>query len=184
VAVSPHVARPLSFGGGDDFILLPAHAVDTTSGYNTTAPTNSDVANWNSSTAWGSSGITGWDYVGVVEAPGGNASGVFLGSNWVLTAAHVGSGDFLLDGTTYSVVAGSEEEITNSNGTADLTLFQISSAPDLPALTISTQAPSVATRYNPGSSMVMIGYGGGQGETWGLNSVTSQGFLVQPSGLP
>jgi len=151
-------------------LLFPLHAVEVGSGFNTTAPTNSDIANWNSSTAWGASGITGWDYVGQING----ASGVYLGNGWVLTAAHVGAGSFLLDGTTYSVVSGSSQSITTTGfGTADLILFQISTLPTLPNLTLSLSTPAL------GSSVAMLGYGGGGGnETWGLNSVTANNLLV------
>jgi len=160
------------------FILSPARAVEVGSGYNTTAPTNTDITNWQS--GWGSSGITGWDYVGQVNG----ASGVYLGNDWVLTAAHVGAGNFVLDGTTYNMVAGSSQSVPTlpAYGTADLTLFQISTAPSLPSLTISTNAPSTASIINPGSSVVMLGYGGGGGnDTWGINSVTANNLLVSLS---
>lgn len=137
--------------------------------YHTTAPTN-EIRNW--PLGWGSSGVTGWDYVGATGA----ASAVYLGNGWVLTAAHVNLDTvFTLSGTAYQRVANSE--ITSivttdgTNGIADLTLFKIASGPNLPFLTL-------ATSTNPGSSVVMLGFGGGHGETWGLNTINSQGTLV------
>ena len=133
--------------------------------FNTTAPTSSNISNWN--TGWGSSSVTGWNYEGTVSG----ASGVYLGNGWVLTAGHVGAGTFSLGGTSYNVVPGSSVGITNSNGSsADLTVFQLTLAPNLPALTIATSPPVAASKGQAGSSVAMIGYGGGS-ESWGLNTV-------------
>jgi hypothetical protein len=150
------------------FSIPPARAVEydiNTGSYVTTPPDDTasgySAPGWD--TGWSGSGVTGWDYVGLIDG----ASGVYLGNGFVLTAAHVGAGNFTLDGTTYSVVANSAQNI----GTADLTLFQISSSPELPALTLAQSTPTAAG-YSAGSAVVMIGYGGGQGETWGENNVT------------
>ena len=114
-------------------------AVEMDGSYDTTAPTDSDISGWDS--GWGESGVTGWDYVGSI----GGASGVYLGNGWVLTAGHVGAGTFILNsgpaaGTYY--YDGVSDPIANSNGTADLTLFQLTSSPDLPALSLATSNPS------------------------------------------
>lgn len=131
--------------------------------YNTSVPTTAPDSNWVA--GWGATGISGWDYVGQVN----DASGVYLGNNWVLTAGHVTLGgtpsSFILNGVTYSAVPGSAQGLVGSTGTADITLFQLTLAPDLPALTISGAPPT------PNSSkVVMIGFGGGK--TWGYNTVT------------
>ena len=156
------------------FALVPARAVVIddagTETYNTSDPTDTDIAGW--TTGWSGSGATGWNYVGQVNG----ASAVYLGDNWVLTAGHVGTGTFVLDGTNYTVVVGSGQSITNARGTADLTMFQISTAPDLPSLTISPTGPTV------GTTVVMTGYGGGQGETWGVDTVTRRNVTVQVTG--
>jgi len=90
-----------------------------------------------------------WDHVGTI----GGATGVFLGDygggGWVITANHVGLGDFLLNGVTYTAVGGSGVQI----GGADLFVFQISSSPLLPNLALSATAPSA------GASVTMIGNG-------------------------
>ncbi len=158
--------------------LVQARAVEKdvsgTISFNISPPTNSDIANW--STGWGSGGVTGWNYVGTVNGAGG----VYLGNNWVLTAGHVGSGTFVLGGTSYSMVAGSTHGIINPDSTAaDLTLFELSSAPSLPSLTIASSAPTAFSATQSGSLTAMIGYGGGQGETWGLNTVTDINLQVQ-----
>lgn len=148
--------------------VRPATAVmvnNTT--YQTTEPTSASVSNWD--TGWEQSGITGWDYIGTV----GGASGVYLGNGWVITAAHVNlsSGTYTLNGVTYTIVAGSAV----SSGSADITMFQISSEPDLPALSISSSAPvSFSTQ------VVMVGYGGGA-KSWGVNTVTSTNVQVTVS---
>jgi hypothetical protein len=161
--------------------LSPATAVliDTsgTITFQTIEPTNSNISGWTS--GWGSSGITGWDYVGVVNG----GSGVYLGNDWVITAGHVGPGNFTLNGVTYNLVAGSATSITDSNGQADLSLFEISTAPSLPSLSIT--GTSTATG-NPsvGDPLAMIGFGGGHGETWGYNTIGTTGLLVSVDGYP
>ncbi|MDD5199297.1 MAG: trypsin-like serine protease [Terrimicrobiaceae bacterium] len=172
------IIRPIALLIATLFALCfrPALAVQTSGGYVTTEPTDSDVANW--TTGWGATGITGWDYVGNVNGP----SGVYIGNGWVMTAGHVGPGDFTLAGIIYSYVGGSERSISNAKGTADLILFQIATAPALPPLTISSSSPSVASYFVSGSTVVMIGYGGGQGETWGANTVTAKNVSVTVSG--
>ena len=137
--------------------------------------------------------VPGEAYVGQVNG----ASGVYLGDGWVLTAAHVGAGNFLLNSLTYDEVAGSAVQLTTFGSTvegtveptepADLTLFRVSGAPtlpSLPALTLAT-APPIAYgtslgggAFSNGSSVVIIGYGEGHGETYGIDHVTRTNFQV------
>lgn len=144
-----------------------ASAVETSGSFQTTMPTSATVAGWN--TGWGASndgnGITGWDYVGSVN----NSSGIYLGNGWVLTAAHVGAGNFTLSGATYNAVAGSAQQVEAG---VDLTLFQIATNPGLPTLTLADSTFSL-TPYS--SQPVLIGYGDGgsrTNKTWGQNTVT------------
>jgi hypothetical protein len=91
----------------------------------------------------------GWANVGWI----GSASGVYLGDitvpghgagYWVLTAAHVGAGNIVLNGTSYSPVAGSAVQLRNGdNSLTDLELFQLSANPGLPTLTLAASAPTV-----------------------------------------
>jgi len=162
-------------------VSTPAWAVENGSSYQTTAPTDTQAPNW--TTGWGGGGITGWNYVGQVNG----ASGVYLGNGWVLTAAHVGMGNFILSGNTYEAVAGSSHSISNSNGTVDVVLFQINTTAlgsnailSLPALVLNSSAPIAFAYGVTGSSVVIIGYGGGEGESWGLNTVTQINELITP----
>jgi hypothetical protein len=130
--------------------------------YNKSEPT---VTDWD--TGWSAADVTGWSYVGSDNG----ASAVYLGNGYVLTAGHVGAGNFILGNNTYDIIPGSSK----SFGTADLSLFKINTTSttdnvlSLPALKLETSAPSV------GSSLVMIGYGNSQGETWGVNTVYETG---------
>jgi len=154
--------------------LAPAGAVEVlvngTASYQTSDPTSSAVADWN--TGWGESGIDGWDYVGTVNG----ASGVYLGNGWVLTAGHVGAGTFTLDGTSYDLMAGTGtvEGFSSGAATADLTAFKLATSPDLPPLAIATTLPLPLSNNQSGSKIVMIGYGGGA-ESWGFDTVTGTG---------
>lgn len=157
------------------FAVLAGNAgAVTTNGTPVTTPP--DVANWN--IGWGAPSITGWDYVGQV----GGASGVYLGNNWVITAAHVGVGNFTVAGVTYSYVPGTATTISNADGTADLVLFQIATAPVLPSLTIRSGDPAVETAFVSGSTVVLIGFGGGQGKSWGANVVTGKNENIDVGG--
>ncbi len=151
---------------------LRAVNIVTTEGTTTnTVGTPVTATNW--STGWGSGGYDGLDYVGVVNGTatgGGSAdgyysSGVYLGNGWVITAAHVGSGEFTLGGYTYSIVAGSTTTVQNG---VDLLMFQIdTSSSTLPttSLTLSQTSPTL------GKEVVMIGCAG-QVESWGVNTVS------------
>jgi len=151
--------------------ITPLKAVEIVTGgnasYNTTNNISSSISSWN--TGWGSGG-DGWNYVGKVS----DASGVYLGNNWVLTAAHVNNPtSFTLNGNVYNTTGLTYTDFTNSlTGTtkADLHLFQIYNTSitgtniSLSSLTISSYVPIL------NQPVVMIGYGGsnGQGsESWG-----------------
>jgi hypothetical protein len=97
----------------------------------------------------------GWANVGSCNA----WTAVYLGSGWVLTAAHVGVSNIDLGGTMYAADFGSRERVFNSDGTAaDLLLFRIQPEPDLPSLEIAVESPPIGTQ------IVMIGSGLGRGE--------------------
>jgi hypothetical protein len=109
-------------------------------------------------------GSSPWNYVGSLNG----ASGVYLGdynnTNWVLTAAHVGLGNFTLGGATYDAISNSTFSLYNGDGSlSDLSLFQISGTPGLANLAIASSEPA------SGTTVQMIGLGGGK--SWGTNTV-------------
>ena len=152
------------------FVGAPAvHAiVDANSMANTNAP--SDGAPW--------------DNVGRI----GNASGVYLGGGWVLTASHVGVGAIELAGATYSP-DGTALQLTNSDGTTtDLVLFHLSTLPPLPSVPLVTSTPSafaavdlIGVGYISGSTQTSFGLYSGfywssaQAKSWGNNKVNLAG---------
>lgn len=89
------------------------------------------------------------------RVPGeGAGSFVYLGNNKVLTAAHIGIADVQFGGVTYSAVPGTEVQLQNPDTSpTDLVIFEIASDPGLPAVTISSTAPT------NGSDIVMVGNG-------------------------
>ena len=148
--------------------------VNGTPTFNTNNNISGSVSGWSS--GWGTGNTnTGWNYVGQVS----DASGVYLGNGWVITAAHVNNPTtFTLNGNTYNNTGVYHSSFTNPlSGTtnADLTLFQISTisttGTNLPLsynLTITSNAPTLST------SVVMIGYGYTNGygpESWGKSTV-------------
>jgi len=110
------------------FSLGHARAIEINGGtFNTTALTSTNVPNW--TTGWGTAAVTGWNHVGTVNG----ASGVYVGNDWVITAGHEGAGTFSLGGTNYTEVPGSAQGIPANGYSVELTLFQITTAPNLPA---------------------------------------------------
>ena len=130
---------------------------------------------------WGADGITGWDYVGTVN----EASAVYLGNGWVITAAHVGAGTFILtagsNAGTY-LPTGISYSVSNANGTADLTLFQVANAPSLPVLALATATPSSFLSQGAGDPVAMLGFGGASAETWGYDDVTLANQQISVTG--
>lgn len=110
----------------------------------------------------------GWANVGMLGA----GTGVYLGNNWVLTAAHVGGGSIVLNGGTYAMLAGSGTTLTNNGApgksvTTDLYMFQLASTP--PGLASITIASSSAA---PNAAVTMIGSGRDRGAftQWAVNT--------------
>ena len=152
------------------FVLTkPTYGIEMNGAYDTTAPTSANIPNWN--TGWPASNVTGWNYVGHING----ASGVYLGNGWVLTAGHVGSGNFTLNGITYTPIPNTAQNIApnaSNKTSADLTIYQIASPPNLPPLTLSSSDPVAFSATQTGSTVAMLGYGGSNSLTWGLDTVT------------
>lgn len=87
----------------------------------------------------------GFSHVGRLRG----STGVYLGNGWVLTANHVGAGDFTLGGSTYNYDGVNSHQISS----VDLRVFKLSTAPLLAPLTIASTSPSL------GAEVVMIGAG-------------------------
>ncbi|MFM8494390.1 MAG: trypsin-like serine protease [Planctomycetia bacterium] len=110
----------------------------------------------------------GWANVGVR----GIGNGVYLGGGWVLTVAHVGAGDIVLGGATYSSVPGSAVQLTNGGASGrsaatDLMLYRLATEPvGLAPVTIAATQPPV------GTAVTMIGSGLDRGAftEWSVNS--------------
>lgn len=95
----------------------------------------------------------------------GNASAIYLGDGWVLTANHVASslpGAVNFAGTSYATEPGSHQRLENAapySTYTDIVLFRLStlaSFPALPTLGISSSTPTV------GNEVMMIGNGRSQ----------------------
>jgi hypothetical protein len=120
----------------------------------------------------------GWAHVG----RRGRTSAIYLGDGWVLTARHAGFGDVVFDAVTYPALPGSWIQLDALGGDgakADLVLFRIDPAPNLPALPLGEKSPAFASR------VLLIGYGRGRSEPlewqgipgfrWGPESVKRWG---------
>jgi hypothetical protein len=136
-------------------------------------------------------------------APTGGCTGgaVYLHDGWVLTAAHIGAGDFTLGGTTYTLVAGTAKRL--GNGTADLLMFQVTPQPPVSPVNIILNplpngTPITLVSVGPGRGSIpeswtdpdtLIVYPGWQvyatsAKRWGLNTVSSdpRGFFPRFDG--
>lgn len=104
----------------------------------------------------GAGTVAGWSNVGYINSLG-SGSGVYLDNGWVLTAAHVGAGTFVIPGTgSFSYDSNTVHRLHepgNSNG-VDLYMFRLKTIPSLPSLTIASTTPSV----NTGITMIGCGY--------------------------
>ena len=93
----------------------------------------------------------GFSRVGNMDSKLG--SGVYLQDGWVLTANHVGAGNIIFGGTTYTYDAGTPTQRIDST---DLLLFKILSPPVMSDAVISS------TRPTGGSQVFMMGFGKGR----------------------
>ncbi len=114
-----------------------------------------------------------------------NLTTVYLGRRWVLTANHVGAGDIVLGGQTYSPVPGSAIQFENPDTSlADLMAFKVFGDPRLPRLAIPSSPPAVddpliaiGNGLNRGSATTFMTLGGydwgiGNNMRWGTNIVS------------
>jgi hypothetical protein len=143
--------------------------------------------------------IPGFDEYNLVGTIG-SESGTYLGDGWVLTANHVGTGDFVLGGTLHKFIPGTEYRLETSPGSgSDLLMFEVYPAPALPGIPIRSFSPIVgqvtfmighgrnrgtATSFDPNGPSVapppLSGWhwGVGQSMRWGINVVS--GFPAGP----
>lgn len=151
-------SRRLSLCGAFLLLLLPssqAVVINTDTGLgNTNAPIDDP----------------GWANIGVL----GGGSGIYLGGDWVLTAAHVGAGSITLGGISYSPLANTTVQLTNGavgkTVYTDLIMFRLTATPaGLGSLTLMSSPPIL------GDSVTMIGAGRDRGtfSQWSLNTSTT-----------
>ncbi len=97
----------------------------------------------------------GWGNVGFRAG----TSAVYLGDGWVLTARHSGFGPVEFDAKSYEPVQSSLIQLDVPDGSgrkADLILFRLDPAPDLPTLELADTSPAA------GTEAVLVGFGSGR----------------------
>jgi len=122
-------------------------------------------------------------FANIASAQGRTGSAVYLGNGWMLTANHVGAGATLLDGVIYDAVPGSAHQLMNMPGAtntqlADMLVYQIDGAPNLPSLQIAASAPQ------SGQAVTMIGDGRNRALTTSSFAVQSGSWKLLGSALP
>jgi len=128
-----------------------------------------------------------WNHVVQIRKPDGtspDASGVYLGNGFILTANHVTGSRYFIEGTEYAVDTSyngtGSKRVTNSQGEGlDLKLVKIQSPPALDAIQMMNSTQSALSSYS-----LYIGWGVGkgtpqttdpanQGWTWGSEAATA-----------
>jgi hypothetical protein len=124
----------------------------------------------------------GWSNVAHLS----DATAVYLGNRWMITADHVAdSAVTFSDGRVFNITVGSDVTLSNPTssgltGSADLRMFQLTADPGLPALNIGASAPS------SGAKVTMIGAGRDRAANeigWQVTSGTN-GDVWTPAALP
>ncbi len=131
---------------------------------------NTDAAGLLAAGGPGDPALPGWDNVG--RSSSGNASVVYLGSGWAITASHVSisSSGVQFGGQTYPVDVSSIQQLSNSDGSlADLKMFKLVGDPGLPDI-----FPSMITQTTPSGHVFMIGNGLGLGDQFYWHVDTTQ----------
>ncbi len=132
-----------------------------------------------------------WANVGGVNG----ASAIYLGSGWVLTAYHDGSGNPIFGGVTYPLA--SSQRLTNSDGSGtDMLLLHLGASPSLPTLPLALASPAGLSPVDfigmgkiAGSAQTNFGaytgfYWSNNGfKSWGNNKVQSGGVQIINAGF-
>lgn len=133
----------------------------------------------------------GWSSLG---ASSGFLTVVYMGSGWVLTAAHVGTGSPTFGGTTYTTIPGSMVQFTTGASPADLMVFKVYGDPGVPAADIVATTPSVGTDVimagrgrNRGAVTTWLGRDGWLWDVdsnlrWGTNAISDDDVLIVDAG--
>ena len=119
-----------------------------------------------------------WNDVVQIRSSNGtpNASGVYLGNGFILTANHVDGTRYFIEGTEYSVDTSfngtGSKQVTNTSGQGlDLKLVKITSPPSLDGIQMMNSSQSALS-----SSSLYIGWGVGNG-TPQTTDPANQGWL-------
>ncbi len=116
----------------------------------------------------------GWAHVGTYS----DATSIYLGGGWALTAAHIAPGSFTFGGVLYPTNGVTNRVLNPDLTPTDLVLFQLASYPVLPTLPLSSVTPT------NGSTVTMIGQGRGRVEdptTWHVNTSVSTNWVWAPT---
>jgi hypothetical protein len=118
----------------------------------------------------------GWSSLAFLK----NASAVYLGNRWMITANHVGDGNVrFTDGRTFNFAIGSGRQLSNpagTSGTPDLRMFRLVQDPGLPTMPIASSLPA------SGEQVLMVGAGRERGP--GLLGWTFASGVWTPTALP
>lgn len=88
----------------------------------------------------------------------GDASAIYLGNRWAITASHVGAGTVVLNGQEYAHIPAENVQLKNADSSgltefSDIVLFRLQENPGLPSLRLP------CTQINIGSEVTLVGAG-------------------------
>jgi hypothetical protein len=94
--------------------------------------------------------LNDWDNAGSILG----ASGVYLGNQWGLTAAHIAANGIINPGTVFTLTDGrsftvdqvSTRVLNGDSSPADLILFHLATNPGLPSVTLASSSPALGTQ--------------------------------------
>ena len=171
-------------------LFVPVRSLQAVIVYDDAATSN--TANTTDPEFLTAAGISLWDYVAQVRTSDGltaDASAVYLGNGYLLTANHVSGTRYFIQGVEYLAdtsfgAQGSQTILNSSSAGLDMKAIKLLGAPELPLLRMSTASDTTTSQVS-----LFIGWGVGkgtavsnQGWQWGSNATSAERWGLNATG--